>query len=137
MNPRATTSRVFESVRRFALSLEAVVEGTSYGTPAFKVNGKLFARLRPDLDSLVLRMDFPERAKLIAANPDTYYITDHYLNYPWLLVRLSIAEPKTLRALVRKAQEAAASTEQRSSRSDARFVRQMQPKTSVKIGRTK
>lgn len=26
---------------------------------------------------------------MMADDPDTYYITDHYLNYEWMLVRLS------------------------------------------------
>jgi hypothetical protein len=79
----------FETVRALALALDLVQEGTSYGTPGFKVRGVLFARLHQSLDSLVLRADFEQRAELIAADSDTYYITDHYLNYEWVLVRLS------------------------------------------------
>ena len=53
-------------------------------------------RLAPDLDrqhqdgeSLVIRVDFEEREELMNADPEKFYITDHYLNYPWMLVRLS------------------------------------------------
>ena len=60
----------------------------SYGTPAFRVGGKLLARLREDSESLVIRIDFLERELLMRADPETFYITDHYLNYPALLVRL-------------------------------------------------
>lgn len=66
----------FETVRQMALSLDKVEEGTSYGTPAFKVGGVLFVRLHQDLDSLVVRTDFEQRAELMAADPETYYITD-------------------------------------------------------------
>ena len=93
----------FETVRQMALSLEGVEEGTSYGTPAFRTRGELFARLREDPDSLVVRMEMEQREELMAADPDTYYITDHYLNYPWMLIRLSRVHPDALRDLLRVA----------------------------------
>jgi hypothetical protein len=86
-----------------ALSLEDVEEGTSYRTPAFRVRGELFARLREDPDSLVVRMDPEQREELMAADPETYYITDHYLNYPWMLVRLSRIHPDALSDILRMA----------------------------------
>jgi hypothetical protein len=96
-----------ESVRRMALALEKVEEGTSYGTAAFKVGGALIARPREDLDSPVVRSDFEQRAELMAADPETYYITDHYLNYEWVLVRLRRVHPDALRDLLRGAWRAA------------------------------
>jgi hypothetical protein len=99
-----------------ALSLEAVEEGTSYGTPAFRARGTLFARLREDPDSLVVRMEADQREELIAADPDTYYITDHYRNYPWVLVRLSRVHSDALRDLLRMAWRLAASNPQRAIR---------------------
>ena len=84
-----------DQVRRIARSLPDVEEGTSYGTPAFKVRGKLFARLRPEDDLLVVKVDRDERSALIASAPNVYSVTDHYRNYPWILVSLadvSIAE---------------------------------------------
>ena len=73
---------------------------TSYGTPAFKVKGKLFARLHQDGESLVVGVDFEERAEMMDADPEKFYITDHYLNYPWMLVRLSKVRPDQLRDLL-------------------------------------
>src|SRR5580700_9805684 len=93
----------FEEVRRIALSLQNVEEGTSYGTPAFKVGGKLIARLKEDGDSLVVGTTFEERAEMMAAEPDTYYITDHYLKYPWVLVRLPRVHPDAIRDLLDRA----------------------------------
>jgi hypothetical protein len=106
----------FKTVRRMALSLDNVEEGTSYGTPSFKVGGVLFARLHQDLGALVVRTDFEQRAELMAADPDTYYITDHYLNYPWILVRLARVQPDALRDLLRMACRSAASSKRRASR---------------------
>jgi hypothetical protein len=93
----------FDDARKMALSLENVEEGLSYGTPGFKINGTLFLRLHQDGDALVVRTDFEQRAELIAADPETYFITDHYLNYEWMLVRMVRVHPDALRDLLRGA----------------------------------
>jgi len=102
----------FADARKIALSLPNVVESMSYGTAAFKTAGKLLARLKEDGDSLVVGTTFEERAEMIAADPETYYITDHYLNYPWVLVRLSRVHPDALRDLLRRALKLASSKQQ-------------------------
>ena len=107
------TAVTFETVRKIALALDDVEESTSYATPAFKVRGALVARLHQDGCSLVVRMGFEERAELMAADPETYYITDHYLNYPWVLVRLSRAHPDALRDLLGGARRLAAAEKPR------------------------
>src|SRR5579863_10108426 len=89
-NDSADARVTFDTVRQISLLLDHVEEGTSYGTAAFKVRGALFVRLHQDLEStIVVRTDFEQREELLAADPETYYITDHYRNYPWVLVRLS------------------------------------------------
>jgi len=102
---------MFATVREIALSLENVEETTSYGTPAFKVRGgQGFARLHQDGESLVVKVDFEQREALMAHDPETYYITDHYLNYEWILVRLSRVHPDALRDLLRGSCRVAAAT---------------------------
>src|ERR1700734_3726532 len=93
----------FEAIRKIALELDDVEEGTSYGTPAFKVRGELFARLRDDIGALVVRMSIEDRQELMEADPETYFITDHYLNYPWILVNLARVTPDAMRDLLRGA----------------------------------
>ena len=93
----------FEGVHRIALALDGVAESTSYGTPAFKLGGKLIARLREDNEAFVIGATFEERDELMAAEPQTYYITDHYLKYPWVLVRLSHANVDALQDLLGRA----------------------------------
>src|SRR5437660_2267403 len=90
----------FDTVRQIAQTLPGVEESTSYGTPAFKVKGKLFARLHQDGESLVVGVDFEEREEMMSAEPEKYYITDHYLKYPWMLVRMSKVRPEELRDLL-------------------------------------
>ncbi|HWX56251.1 MAG TPA: MmcQ/YjbR family DNA-binding protein [Verrucomicrobiae bacterium] len=98
----------FENVRKLALSLGNVEEGTSYGTPAFKTAGVLFVRLRDDIDALVVRVNLDQREEMMAADPETYFITDHYLDCPWILVRLSRVRPDALPDLLRMAWQLAA-----------------------------
>ena len=93
----------FETVRKLALALPGVEESTSYGTPAFKVKGKLFIRFHQDGESLVVSADFADRELLMAEQPETFYITDHYLNYSWVLVRLSTIRADQISDLLRQA----------------------------------
>ena len=99
--PSAKTKPVtFETVRQIAQTLPGAEESTSYRTPAFKVKGKLFARLHQDGESLVVGVGFEEREEMMSAAPDKFYITDHYLNYPWMLVQMSKVRPDELRDLL-------------------------------------
>ena len=90
-------------VRQLALALPGVEEGTSYGTPAFKVSGKLLARFHQDGESLVVKVEYAAREVLMGANPKTFYITDHYRCWPWMLVRISSVDPDDLRQLLEEA----------------------------------
>lgn len=103
----------YETVRRIGLALPNVEEGTSYGTPALKVKGKLFVRLREEPDSLVIKMPFDQREELMAGDPETYYITDHYREYEWMLVRLSKVSEEALRELLGISYRAALPTKRR------------------------
>lgn len=93
----------FDDVRAMGLALPGVGEGTSYGTPALKVGKKLLARLKEDGETLVLKLGFDEREMLMAAEPSTFFITDHYRAYPNVLVRLAHVHPPTLRRLIEQA----------------------------------
>ncbi|HXM35559.1 MAG TPA: MmcQ/YjbR family DNA-binding protein [Pyrinomonadaceae bacterium] len=100
---RKNEAVTYETARQIALALPGVEESTSYGTPACKVGGKLFARLHQDGESLVVKVEFAEREILIEADPETFYITDHYLNYPWILVRLANVRRDQLGELLKQA----------------------------------
>lgn len=94
---------IFDDVRTMALAWPGVEDGTSYGTPALKVKGKLLARLREDGDTLVIPgVGFDEREMLIEAEPEVFYLTDHYRNWPMVLARLSRAAPGAIEGLLRR-----------------------------------
>jgi len=94
----------FDTVRKMGLALSGVEESTAYGAPALKIRGKLLACVpthrSAEPGSLVVRVGFDDRAELLAAAPDIYYVTDHYLGYTAVLVRLSRVTPDVLRDLL-------------------------------------
>src|SRR5437016_9623556 len=51
-------------------------------------------------DTLVVMMDFADRDALVQDDPGTYYLKEHYLNYPCVLVRLSRVHDDALRDLI-------------------------------------
>ena len=102
---RAKQRNHFDAVRKkIGLTLPGVEESTAWGAPALKVRGKLLACLpahrSAEPGSLAVRVDFDDRAERLAAAPDVYYVTDHYLNYTAVLVRLSRVTPDVLRDLL-------------------------------------
>jgi len=90
----------FDTVREIAQTLSGAEESTSYRTPAFKVKGKLFARQHQDGESLVIPTSFEAREEMMNTAPEKFYITDHYLNYPYMLVRMSKVNVDELRDLL-------------------------------------
>ena len=93
----------YDTVRKIALTLPNVKESTSYGTAALKVKGKLFVRLKEDNETIVLRMEFDQREAMMAEDPETYFITDHYREYPWVLAKMARLESESLRDLLQVA----------------------------------
>jgi hypothetical protein len=94
----------FDTVRKIGLTLPGVEESTAYGQPALKIHGKLLACLPANRSaepgSFVVRVDFADRAELLAEAPDVYYLTDHYVDYNAVLVRLARVNPAVLRDLL-------------------------------------
>jgi hypothetical protein len=93
----------FDDVRKIALTWPEVEDGTSYGTPALKVRKKMLVRLKEDGDSLVMP-DVPhdERDMLVTSQPKLFYFTDHYKDYPMVLIRLSKASRAVVEPLLRR-----------------------------------
>jgi hypothetical protein len=94
----------FDTVWNIGVALPGVEESTAYGFPALKVHGKLLACVPANRSaepgSLVVRVDFDDRAELLAADPDVYYVTDHYVKYNAVLVRMARVTPDVLRDLL-------------------------------------
>jgi hypothetical protein len=93
----------FDDVRKIVQAWPEVEDGTSYGTPALKVRKKLLVRLKEDGDSLVMPGVPPdERDMLVKSQPKVFYFTDHYKDYPFVLIRLSKTKRSTVEPLLRR-----------------------------------
>ena len=106
----------FADVQALAMTLPEVEIGKSYGTPALKVKGKLFARLHDDGETLILRTTSINREYLIGAWPREFYLTEHYRNHPWVLARLAAIPRARLAEVLTDAWELAAPAKVRARR---------------------
>lgn len=91
----------YDDVVAFALRLPGVEPGTAYGRPCLKAHGKFLTRLFEDGESLVCpAVPFDERDMLVEAEPETFHFTDHFRNYPYVLVRLAKAHAGAVEGLI-------------------------------------
>jgi hypothetical protein len=88
--PRGDLAEHYRRVLEIAERFPGVEATRAYGSPCIKVDGKIMARLRSESEGgLALRCDFPERQMLMQADPRAFYLTDHYLNWPMVLINLA------------------------------------------------
>lgn len=94
----------FKRVVKIASELPGVEESRSYGTPSLKVKGKFLARLRTEAEGgLATHCDFVDRNMLIQAAPETFYFTDHYANYPMVLINLDTVRWDAMPGIIEQA----------------------------------
>jgi hypothetical protein len=100
----AAIAKGHERFLRIALSMPAAEASTSYGTPSVKVRGKLMSRWRTEAEgALAIRCDFLDRQILLLAQPEVFFLTDHYRDYPMILMRLEKASKTTMAEAVERA----------------------------------
>jgi len=131
MMPKSGSTIDFDTVRKIGLALPGVEESTAYGVPALKIHGKLLACVpahrSAEPGSIVVRVDVDDRAELLAAAPDVYYVPDHYADYSTVLVRLSRVNTDILRDLLGMAYKFV--TAKSTPHSPSRKRRKMRPRT--------
>jgi len=120
---RPAEAMTFETVREIGLDLPAVEPGSTFGWPCLKANGNLFAWMpvKKDVEpgTLALRIDFDQREALLQEAPETYYVTDHYVDYPAVLVRLTRLDRDSLADLLRASHRFVTAKKPRKSRRSA------------------
>lgn len=94
----------FAPVAAIGRTLPDVELTTTWGKPALKVRDVMFvciaSHTSAEPDTLVVMMDFADRDALIADDPDTCYLKEHYVGYPCVLVRLARVNADVLHGLV-------------------------------------
>lgn len=85
-------------IRNTVMEFPGVVEQLCFDTPAFYVNKHIFARLKED--GINLAVHTVEREKWMQKDPQTFFITDHYVKYKYMLVNLERVEPDDLKTLL-------------------------------------
>jgi len=91
------------AIRRAVIALPGIEEGTSYGTPAWRHKGRLLARLHQDGKSIVLKVGNQTLVLLLQADPETFFVTDHYVGYPMVLARLDRLSAADIKKLLLRA----------------------------------
>ncbi|MEP7141748.1 MAG: hypothetical protein ABI707_02700 [Ferruginibacter sp.] len=88
-------------IRQTMLCLPGVTEGTCFGTETFYVSKKLLARMKEDNETLVVFT--PDRDEWTNKDESIFFVTDHYRNYPFVLVSLSKVKKSDLSQILNEA----------------------------------
>lgn len=89
----------FDDVFAIASAFPGIVRSTSYGTPSIKLGTKFLLREREPGFLALQRPSIDERDMLIEADPELFFITDHYKDYPYVLIRMNRLKHDHFRAL--------------------------------------
>ena len=84
------------------------------GREVVRVGGKVLAHLAVNERSraagtpaneefVVVRIGFERRAELLESNPEAYFVTPHYQNWPAVIVRLTTVDQRELKELLSEA----------------------------------
>src|SRR5947208_14018281 len=123
----------FKTVESIGRTLPDVEVTTAWGQPALKVRGKMFVCIAShksaEPNTLIVMMDFADRDALIEDDPGTYYLKDHYVNHPCVLVRLSRVRTDALRDLVAGAHRFVGAQVRRKSAATSRRPAARQPRS--------
>ena len=87
-----------EYIRRAIAELPGVTEKLCFDTPAWYVNKKIFARMKEGGETLAIHTT--ERDVWMEKDSKTFFITDHYLNYSYMLINLATVSPEDLKKLL-------------------------------------
>ncbi|MDT9598144.1 MmcQ/YjbR family DNA-binding protein [Sphingosinicella rhizophila] len=85
-----------DRVHRVAADLPGIERSVWYGTPALKVAGKGFVRMK-ERGVLVVTCPLELKDILMEAEPGILFQTDHYRGWPAMLVRLDRIDDERLR----------------------------------------
>ena len=100
---KASTFESWDGVMAFALTLPGTEESTSWGAPTVRVRGKAFVYPGREAGSFAVASPIGEKEVLMETDPETFWETDHYRNWPAVLVRFGSAERERVETVIRRA----------------------------------
>ncbi len=86
----------WEQLKAMALGLN--LPGVEEAGRTLKAFGKLWVWWSPYEDAPVFKVSYEEREMLTECEPDTFFFTPHYRNFPGVLVRPEKLDPDWARA---------------------------------------
>jgi hypothetical protein len=119
---------------KIALAIPGTEEVLWFKKPAVFVHGQFLTKVHDKEDAMTLRVSSMEmRDMMLEAEPELFYITDHYRNFPFVLARLKTLTPKVLKEmLVGRAAQLAETAEKAAKRKRPAAKK---PAAKKKIGR--
>jgi len=95
-----------DTIRQIALSFPGVEEAETFGSPNWRVKQGMLAcpagHVQED-NILALKVGIMEAEFLIEAEPDVYFLTDHYRSWGGVLVRMDKLSAASLQHIFEKA----------------------------------
>ena len=96
----------FDAARKLALSLPEVEEKDHFGSPSFRIRGKIFAQLSaPDKDELraILKLSVADQTALSLSDPEVFSSVPAWGRHGWTCVQLDGIDAPTFGGLLRTA----------------------------------
>jgi hypothetical protein len=94
----------FARVRKVGLTIAGLEEAEAWNGPCLKANKKIAAIMAThrsaEAGTLAVVVGQDVRDELIEEDPDVYYVKDHYVPWPTVLVRLELIDDVVLRDLL-------------------------------------
>ena len=86
---------------KIALAIPGTVEVLWFRKPAVFLHDQFLTKVHDKEEAMTLRVSSMEmRDMMLEAEPELFYITDHYRNFPFILARLSALTPKILKEIL-------------------------------------
>lgn len=98
----------FDEAVAYALTLPDTELSTSYGRPAVKIvsNARAFLFTGHEEDSSFgIAIDLDTKEMLMETDPDTFWQTPHYANYPAVLIRYDSPDPERVLAMIERSRD--------------------------------
>lgn len=93
----------WEAAHKLALSMPEAEERDHFGSPSFRVSGKIFAQLSPRKSNetrVLVKLPAADQTALIMSAPETFSSEPRWGRHGWTCVQLATVEASFLRALL-------------------------------------